>query len=210
MVRLIKVAIVVHVVYIITPFWTCVTKYFSLIKQQHLMKHHIYLLYICHTNQHTEEPKVYIVIFLEPWSINIQPMADEAYHGVVCADDQDEENQCSNHDSLADTKIMGEKKQNNAFCPEVWQILVQEFNIWHKVSASKANLLKFREKCQQRHVNVKVETLTLGPTPAASQHWNTDWGTSWWRIHMATLQGCSKHSHNHSYETKVKQFVLWD
>lgn len=32
------------------------------------------------------------MIFLEPGSINVESMADKAYHGVVCADDQDKEN----------------------------------------------------------------------------------------------------------------------
>lgn len=58
------------------------------------------ILTICQTNQHTEEPQVYFVVFLQPGSINMKSMAGEEYHGVVCADDQDEENQCSNHHSL--------------------------------------------------------------------------------------------------------------
>lgn len=60
-------------------------------------KHCALSVYICHTNQHTEEPQVCFVIFLEPGSINVKPMADEAYHGVVRQDDQDEKGQCSYH-----------------------------------------------------------------------------------------------------------------
>lgn len=58
------------------------------------------VLYICHTNQHTEEPQVCFVVFLEPGSIRMKSMTGEAHHRVVCADDQEEKNQCRNHHSL--------------------------------------------------------------------------------------------------------------
>lgn len=58
------------------------------------------ILYVFHTDQYTEEPQVCFVVFMEPGSINMKSMADEAYHGVVCADDQDQKNQCSDHHSL--------------------------------------------------------------------------------------------------------------
>lgn len=70
------------------------------IKTFHVLYLIMQMLYICHTDQHTEEPQVCFVVFLEPSSINMKPIAGEAYHGVVCADDQDEKNQCSNHRSL--------------------------------------------------------------------------------------------------------------
>lgn len=43
---------------------------------------------VFYTNQNTEEPQVCFVVFIEPGSINMKSMADEAQHGVVCADDQ--------------------------------------------------------------------------------------------------------------------------
>ncbi len=62
------------------------------------------ILYICPTNQHTDEPQVCFVVFIEPGSISMKSMADEEYHGVVCADDQEEENQCGNHNPLVQHK----------------------------------------------------------------------------------------------------------
>lgn len=56
-----------------------------------------------HTYQHPEEPQVCFVVFVEPSSINVNPMADEAYHGVVSADDEDEKHQCRNHQSFLRT-----------------------------------------------------------------------------------------------------------
>lgn len=57
----------------------------------------MHILHICGTNQHTDEPQVYSVVLLKPGSINMKSVADEAYHGVVCEDDQDEKNQCDDH-----------------------------------------------------------------------------------------------------------------
>ena len=61
-------------------------------------------LFMCPTNQHTEEPQVCCVVFLEPRPINMKSMADEAYHQVVCEDDQDEKNECCNHYPLVRDK----------------------------------------------------------------------------------------------------------
>ena len=35
------------------------------------------ILYDCRTNQHTDEPQIGVVVFLEPGSINMESMADE-------------------------------------------------------------------------------------------------------------------------------------
>lgn len=62
------------------------------------------LLFMCYTNQHTDEPQVCFMVFLQPGSIDMKPVADEAYHRVVCEDDQDEENHRNDHNSNTQEK----------------------------------------------------------------------------------------------------------
>lgn len=52
------------------------------------------------TNQHAEEPQVCVVVLMEPSSINMETVADKEHHGVVGADDQDQENKSRNHHSV--------------------------------------------------------------------------------------------------------------
>lgn len=55
------------------------------------------VLYGYHTDQHAEEPQIHPVVFIEPSPISIKSMADEAKHGVVSSDDQDQYNKCLDH-----------------------------------------------------------------------------------------------------------------
>lgn len=48
------------------------------------------IFYGYHTDQHAKEPQVHPVVFIEPSPINIKSTADEAKHGVVSSDDQDQ------------------------------------------------------------------------------------------------------------------------
>lgn len=51
----------------------------------------------CRTDQHSKEPQVHPVIFIEPGAINMQSVADKAQHGVVCSDDQDQQDKGADH-----------------------------------------------------------------------------------------------------------------
>lgn len=52
------------------------------------------------TNQHAEEPQLYVVVLMEPSSINMETVADKEHHGVVGADDQNQKNKSRNHHSV--------------------------------------------------------------------------------------------------------------
>lgn len=54
----------------------------------------------CCTNQHTDEPQVYFVVFVEPGPMIIDTIAREEYHDVARQVDQDEESQCDGHQPL--------------------------------------------------------------------------------------------------------------
>lgn len=45
--------------------------------------------------QHTMEPQIYFVVFVEPGSINMETMAGEEYYDVVGQGNQDEKSQGS-------------------------------------------------------------------------------------------------------------------
>lgn len=54
----------------------------------------------CHSHQHTVEPQVYFVVFVEPGSVVVETIAGEEYHSIVSQSDQDEEGQSSRHEPL--------------------------------------------------------------------------------------------------------------
>lgn len=47
------------------------------------------ILHSFHTDQHAKEPQISSMVFIQPGSINMKSMADEANHGIVSTDDQD-------------------------------------------------------------------------------------------------------------------------
>lgn len=114
MVRLSRVAMVVHVAYMATPFCTCrrdrkdvqAETHAGYILPQKMLNMNLRLSFP--TDQHTVEPQVYSVVFVEPGSIAVETVAGEEYHNVVSRRDQDEESQCSRHQPLIGMKNIRE------------------------------------------------------------------------------------------------------
>lgn len=116
-------AMVVHVAYMATPFWIYSRdkrNYLHGQKRRYLSEEE-YLenrvgtedaagrqqikLSFFHSHQHTVEPQVHFVIFVEPGPIVVETVAGEEYHDVVRQGDQDEESQSSGHLPLIGMKV---------------------------------------------------------------------------------------------------------